>query len=410
MHRIDAPGNDGGNFVAPDVATGVPGTDLGVEWCEDVQENLCRAIEAAGLTLVKGTVALPAGFDQLADALRILAGRVLTAAQKNLLINPGFDLWQAATTSPPQFDFFSPTLGHPADDRPHGGYTSDQWYVLAGNGSGDAGAATITRGIVNPGQGVAPHGNRQQLVFQQTTARSPGNPTLAQRMELLEEVDGLPLTLSVAMKVASGTLQVTPYVLQNFGSGGSTAVLTYGTAFTVTTTIARYGAQLTPPSISGKTVGAGAYTEFGWEVTGGGTFTLTVAAAQLEFGTVVTDWSMPDLTTDLLRAQRYFFKTYEPGTAVGAVTQVGMRTCDDTGNITLGGLNVLFAVPMRTIPTLTAYSPATGAAGNVSRPLGVTDAAITAVAGTSSRSTGYLQTGGVTAGAASVHVVADARL
>lgn len=401
MHRIDAPGNDGGNFVAPDVATGVPGTDLGVEWCEDIQENVCRAIERAGITLVKGTVLLPDGFNQLADALQILAGAVLTAAQKNLLINPGFDLWQCSPVSPPSFSFDSTTTP--------GGYTSDQWYVRAGN-IGVLGSATITRGIVNPGQGVAPHGNRQQLVFAQTIAAAPNNPTLAQRMELLEEVDGLPLMLSAAMKVASGTLQVTPYVLQNFGAGGSAAVLTYGTAFTVTTTIGRYGKQLTPPSIAGKTVGAGAYTEFGWEMTGGGTFTLTVAAAQLEFGTVVTDWSMPDLTTDLLRAQRYYFKTYEPGTAIGAVTQIGQRTCDDTGNVNLGGLNVLFAVPMRTIPTLTAYSPFTGVAGNVSRPIGAADAAITGVVGTSSRSTGYLQTAGVAAGFASMHVVADARL
>jgi hypothetical protein len=409
MHRIDAPGNDGGNFVARDVATGVPGTDLGVEWCEDIQENVCRAIEAAGLTLVKGTVAAPAGFDQLADAMRILAGRVLTAAQKNLLINPGFDLWQAATVSPPEFDFFSPTLGHPADDRPHGGYTADQWYVLAGNGSGDAGAAVITRGIVNPGQGVAPHGGRAQLVFQQTVARSPGNPTLAQRMELLEEVDGLPLTWSAAMKVASGTLQVTPYVLQNFGSGGSTSVRTDGTPFTVGTTIARCASVLTPPSTVGKTVGGGAFTEFGWEMTGGGTFTLTVAAAQLEFGSVVTDWSMPDLTTDILRAQRYFWKTYDVGTPVGAATFVGASHSASPGE-DMPDLELRFPVPMRTAPAVTWYSPGTGLSGKVQRPAAVSDASVTSVLHGSLGATGMPVTTGVSGSEAVAHVVADARL
>lgn len=70
MHRIDVdsreidgngPGKDG--FTEGDPQTQIPGTVLSVPWTNDVQENLCRAIEGSGQALIKGD------YTQLHDAL-----------------------------------------------------------------------------------------------------------------------------------------------------------------------------------------------------------------------------------------------------------------------------------------------------------------------------------------------------
>lgn len=49
MHGVGKPGFTGGSPVA-----GVPATRVPADWLNDLQENICRTIEAAGIELVKG--------------------------------------------------------------------------------------------------------------------------------------------------------------------------------------------------------------------------------------------------------------------------------------------------------------------------------------------------------------------
>ncbi len=68
MHRVDAPGATAGNlFTNGDPTNGIPATRLEEEWHNAVQEEICNAIEDAGLTLAKGTNT------QLKDAIMLLA-------------------------------------------------------------------------------------------------------------------------------------------------------------------------------------------------------------------------------------------------------------------------------------------------------------------------------------------------
>ena len=56
MHRVDAQGHQDHQFFDGD-STGldiVPATVIGAAWLNDVQENLCKLIEARGGTLKKG--------------------------------------------------------------------------------------------------------------------------------------------------------------------------------------------------------------------------------------------------------------------------------------------------------------------------------------------------------------------
>ena len=78
MHRIDhataAPGNQ---FTEGNPATATPATKVTDDWLNDVQENVCAVIEAAGIALVKGTTT------QLRDAIQSM----ITGAQKAVVIN-----------------------------------------------------------------------------------------------------------------------------------------------------------------------------------------------------------------------------------------------------------------------------------------------------------------------------------
>ena len=54
MHRIDADGHVNNQFSEGNAATGQEATRVSAAWCNDVQENVCQAIEAADIALVKG--------------------------------------------------------------------------------------------------------------------------------------------------------------------------------------------------------------------------------------------------------------------------------------------------------------------------------------------------------------------
>lgn len=55
MHRIDADGHVGNLFDDGDPAIPQVATQVDAAWLNGVQETVCKAIEAAGITLVKGT-------------------------------------------------------------------------------------------------------------------------------------------------------------------------------------------------------------------------------------------------------------------------------------------------------------------------------------------------------------------
>lgn len=71
MHRVDSSGNIAGAFQDGNPAVGQQATQLTAAWFNDVQENLCKLIEQAGLTLEKGN------YDQLYDAMVLLLAGVV---------------------------------------------------------------------------------------------------------------------------------------------------------------------------------------------------------------------------------------------------------------------------------------------------------------------------------------------
>lgn len=73
MHRVDTDGHVANAFADGDPQVGQQGTVIDEVWLNDLQENVCRLIEAAEIALVKGDG------DQLTDAIQALDAAVLAA-------------------------------------------------------------------------------------------------------------------------------------------------------------------------------------------------------------------------------------------------------------------------------------------------------------------------------------------
>jgi hypothetical protein len=94
--------------------------------------------------------------------------------------------------------------------------------------------------------------------------------------------------------------------------------------------------------------------------------TLDLTGVQIETGSIATPFEQRPFGLELALCQRYFATTYS-GVAVGSNSNVGIigtRAVAGTGTVT-PVVPFTFPVTMRTSPTVTIISPATGASANV---------------------------------------------
>jgi hypothetical protein len=91
--------------------------------------------------------------------------------------------------------------------------------------------------------------------------------------------------------------------------------------------------------------------------------TMTLAEPQLHDGSVpAPPFAARPHDLELARCMRYYEKSYDYGTAVGTATQNGCIRYTDPINGSFIWLR--YSTPKRTAPTVTIYSPGTGASGN----------------------------------------------
>ena len=144
-----------------------------------------------------------------------------------------------------------------------------------------------------------------------------------------------------------------------------------------------------------------------------GTFDL--AQVQLEEGEDATHFEELPIGHELDLCQRYYCKTYNAGVFPGTITSTGMIVAhtDETISPTIHNLGFDFPSRMRTTPTCTAYSPTTGATGNVrftNNPVG--DIPIASIGASDSRinSINVTTNRGTALRIISVHYTAEAEL
>ena len=90
-----------------------------------------------------------------------------------------------------------------------------------------------------------------------------------------------------------------------------------------------------------------------------------ITGVQLELGDSATPYEYRSFGDELLRCQRYYFHTYEPGTAIGTATGNGAIVHSFDGTQSYGRAMCFYPVEMRARPTTVAYNVNDGTANQV---------------------------------------------
>jgi predicted secreted protein len=257
------------------------------------------------------------------------------AAGKNKIINGDFGIWQRGTS-------FTTA----------GAYCADRYITNT-----DA-TFTTSRQTFTPG--TAPVAGYEGQYFLRVAKSAGGSYLeLAQRIEDVRTFAGQTVTLSMWAKVSSGTASLEPYYVQDFGTGGSSAVGGAITAQTITTSWARYSFTFAVPSIAGKTIGTNSRLQLSvLRIITASAIDADIWGVQVEAGSVATAFQTATGTIqgELAACQRYYYRT----TFDAAPSRLGVGYNDTT---TTAVITIPFPVVLRTRPTALEQS---GTAGDYS--------------------------------------------
>jgi len=211
---------------------------------EQVYLNGVLQVRGSDYTATNGTSIVLASGALVSDVLNVIAYSAMTItdtytqaqadakfvqqtnnffAGKNKIINGDFSIWQRGTSLATY------------------GYLADRFW-------GDTNA-TVTQSRQTFTPGTAPVAGYEGAYFYRLAKSAGGSyVSLQQRIEDVRTFAGQTITLSFWAKIDSGTQSVGTAFEQNFGSGGSSGVYTYGSNVTLTTTWTRYSVTVTLPS------------------------------------------------------------------------------------------------------------------------------------------------------------------
>ena len=261
-------------------------------------------------------------------------------AGKNKIINGDFGIWQRGTSF---------TLAGSGANN----YTADRF-----NAQFDGTGATCTVSQQAFTAGAAPVAGYEGQFFARwnRSAAGSGN-TLNYYKQAIEDVRtfaGQPITLSFWAK-ADSARTLTAQIYQEFGSGGSGAVLALNGTASVTTSWQRFTISATVPSISGKTVGTNNSLTLYFIMPTGVAFTFDYWGVQLEYGSIATPFETATGTIqgELAACQRYYYRyTTDATTRVMSFGQA-ISTTQSLQSVT-------FPVTLRTRPTALEQSGTAG--------------------------------------------------
>jgi hypothetical protein len=247
-------------------------------------------------------------------------------------------------------------------------YTVDRFYAYCTG-------ANVT------GQRVAGTGSTQYR-YQLTGAASVTKIAFAQRIEQANCYDLASTTSTLAVDLSNSLLTTVTWVASyanspdTFGTLASPTITQIATGtFTVTSTIARYGVNISVPAAATT----GIQIEFSVAAQTSGTF--VIGNVQLEQGSVATPFEQRLVGFEMQLCQRYYEKSYRQITVPGtAGNTVGMSFVF-AGGVSGGAQIVIMGIyksEKRVIPSVTVYSPSTGTAGKMTEFAGSTDVSASA--------------------------------
>jgi len=200
-------------------------------------------------------------------------------------------------------------------------YTVDRWGTFAN------GQITTTQETFTAGQTAVPNEPTHYVRWNVTSYSSGDN--FFQKIEDVRTLAGQSATLSFYAK-SDTDITTRPRFIQDFGSGGSSDVVTTTDTASITTSWQKFVITTAIPSISGKTIGTSSYLEIELlRVTDTFTGQIDLAQVQLEVGEQATPFEHRNFGDELKQCERYYEKTYEYGTVAGTPesypTNMGMR-------------------------------------------------------------------------------------
>ena len=265
-------------------------------------------------------------------------------AGKNKIINGEFDFWQRGTS------FTITTSGLT--------YTADRWYshIIGATVGCTVSQQTFTAGAAP----VAGYEGQYFIRQNVTTLTSQSLQALGQRIEDVRSFAGQTVTVSFYAK-ADASRNYTSRFVQNFGSGGSSEVITStGATHALTTSWQRFTVSVAVPSVTGKTIGTSSYLAILVDGPSNTANTLDVWGFQIEYGSKATPFQTATGTIqgELAACQRYYEKSYDiavnPGTA-DQLGSIGLCVGTNTASSTYFTYAPIFKVYKRTQPTVTLY-------------------------------------------------------
>jgi hypothetical protein len=236
-------------------------------------------------------------------------------------------------------------------------YTVDRWYASC-TGANITGQRAVGTGV-------------NQFGYQFTGAASNLGLVFGQRIEAVNISDLLSQQVTVQVMLSSSS--ITTVTWKTFSANTADAWGTKSTTGTGTETQIDTGTITITPTPTLYTfqtnLGSNANRGIDLEFSCGallGTQTLKFESIQLEFGTIANPFERQPFDTRLARCQRYYRKSYAPGTAPAAVTTIGLVGGAPTNIPGTGGTaSVSFDQPMRVSPT-NSYWDGAGTANKVS--------------------------------------------
>jgi hypothetical protein len=268
---------------------------------------------------------------------------------RNKIINGNFDIWQR---------------GGSLSNAVNNAYLADRWY----NGASGTSTSISAQAFV-VGQTDVPNGPRYFHRVGVSSVAGAGNYSyLSQAIEGVAQFSGQTVTLTFWAK-ADAAKNIAIEFIQNFGAGGSAAVLGLGSQLIPLTTVwKKFKVQVALPSISGKTLGtantdslqfifwmdAGSSVAARTASLGQQSGTFDFSQVQIEVGTVDSLFEVRPPGLELLLCQRYFCS----GTDL-------VNTSTYAANSALTS-PVTFPVIMRIVPTVVVTPSAFSGVGYTS--------------------------------------------
>lgn len=241
-------------------------------------------------------------------------------------------------------------------------YGFDRWALSYTGGTATYSAQTFTAGTapVTGYEGI----NFARLVTASQSAAGD-YAAIQQKIESVRTFANQAVTVSFWAKASTGTPKLGITLEQNFGSGGSSAVVTSPAVATISSSWTRYSFNVNVPSISGKTIGTAgdnlnlllltsvgtSISALGYAAVGIQNVTIDIWGVQVEAGSVATPFQTAtgNPASELAACQRYYLRS-TAGTAYGGFG-IGNATATTAADI-------FFYLPtvMRIQPTTIEYA------------------------------------------------------